>query len=214
MSIISILTRKTPEIAGYQFDAIFEDVLEMESQLTEYPIELGARVSDHRINLPIRYSILVGISNTPLQIIPGVNELITGVAGQISGIASSVAGLSASYLAGSHETRVSAAFDFLKDLRSTGETFTVDTGYTTLTNMAVASISYPRDANTEQAMFARINLQELPTLKTTLRNNAPLASMMRTTDPACSQASAVNNRGEISGLNPSSSTSSQVGGAL
>ena len=53
MAIVNILTRKAPTINGYEFDAVLEDTLEISNELTGYPIELGARASDHAITNPV-----------------------------------------------------------------------------------------------------------------------------------------------------------------
>src|SRR5690625_7563335 len=77
MSILSILTRQSPTIAGYQFDAVLEDTFEASVELTRYPVESGVKVADHRIINPMKYFITGAISNNPLRVID-VQGLIAG----------------------------------------------------------------------------------------------------------------------------------------
>ena len=68
MSIINIFTRQAPTIAGYAFDAVLEDTLEVNVSVTSYPVESGVRVSDHRILQPFKWSLTGAVSNNPLQV--------------------------------------------------------------------------------------------------------------------------------------------------
>ena len=212
MSLINIFVAKSPTLNNIEFDAVLEDTFEASVELTGYEIELGARASDHRIIKPFKWSIVGAVSNTPLQ--PGVVDFVGGLLSNStdSGIASTVAGLSAGFLAGSSETRSSAALDALLTLMTTGEPFDIDAGDIQLTNMVIGNIRRTKDASNEGGLIFEAELQEYPTLQTTLSNNQPIASQLNQNDPSASQASAVNNRGEVRGLTPSPTTTSLVNG--
>jgi len=211
MSIISIFTREAPTIAGRQFDAVLQDTFEANVELTEYVIELGARATDHRVILPFKWSIVGAVSNNPLR--TSVTDF-TGILPFDSGVLSTIAGLSAGFLAGSSETRSSATLEFLIGLMTTGEPFDIDAGDIQLTNMVISRIRRTKDPENENGLIFEADMQEYPTLATTLSKNAPLVDQLREGDPAQSQASAQNNRGEISGTTTQPSTVAAVTGVI
>jgi hypothetical protein len=214
MSIINIFTAKSPTINGIEFDAVLEDTFEASVTLTGYPIELGARASDHRIINPFRWSIVGAISNTPLSA-----SLLDFAGGGLSnffdsGVLASVAGLSAGFLAGSEETRSSAALAALISLMVNGEPFDIDAGDIQLTNMIIARIRRTKDPENEGGLIFEADLQEYPTLLTTLSKNQPALTQLSPDDPSYSQASALQNLGEIRGIAPSSNIASAVSGVI
>lgn len=214
MSLLNIFTPKSPTLAGYEFDAVLEDTFEASADLTGYPIELGARASDHRIVNPFRWSIVGAVSNTPLSL--GVGDLVGGAASNFidSAAVSTVAGLSAGFLAGGNETRASSALEFLINLLTTGEPFDIDAGDIQLTNMVIARIRRTKDPVNEGGLIFEADLQEYPTLSTVIAKNQPLTSQLNPDDPSSSQASATNNLGEVRGVTPTESTSTSVGEVL
>jgi hypothetical protein len=201
-------------MAGYEFDAVLEDTFEASVSLTGYTIELGARVSDHRIVNPFRWSIVGAVSNTPIT--ASLTDFATGALSNFadSGIASTVAGLSAGFLAGSDETRSSSTLDFLITLMTVGEPFDIDAGDIQLTNMVIVNLRRTKDPTNEGGLIFEADLQEYNTLETKLVSNQPNQSKLNSDDPSSSQASAVTNRGEIEGLDPLPSTITTVSGVL
>ena len=210
MSLLSIFTRKAPTINGYEFDAVLEDTFEASVDLTGFPIELGARAADHRIINPFQWSIIGAVSNTPLQ------ASLTDFTGALSnfddsGILSTVAGLSAGFLAGGEETRAAATLDFLIELMVNGEPFDIDAGDRQLTNMVIGRIRRTTDATNENGLIFSADLQEYPTLETTISNNAPALSQLRDGDPSYTQSVSTSNIGEVLGSTTNSNTSSLIG---
>lgn len=214
MSLINIFVAKAPTLAGIEFDAVLEDTFEATVDLTSYPIELGARASDHRIINPFRWSLVGAISNTPLG--PNVTDFVGGGLSNFfdSGVLSTVAGLSAGFLAGSDETRSSSALDLLLKLMVSGEPFNVDAGDKILENMVIARIRRTKDASNEGGLIFEADLQEFPELSTVIAKNQPSSSQLNPNDPSASQCSALNNRGEIKGLAPLPAPLSQAQGVL
>lgn len=214
MSLINIFVAKAPTLAGIEFDAVLEDTFEATVDLTSYPIELGARASDHRIINPFRWSLVGAISNTPLG--PNVTDFVGGGLSNFfdSGVLSTVAGLSAGFLAGSDETRSSSALDLLLKLMVSGEPFSVDAGDKILENMVIARIRRTKDASNEGGLIFEADLQEFPELSTVIAKNQPSSSQLNPNDPSASQCSALNNRGEIKGLAPLPAPLSQAQGVL
>ncbi len=195
MSIVSILTRSAPTIAGYEFDAVLEDTLEASVTITGYTIELGARASDHRVINPFKWTLIGAVSNNPLK--ASVTDFIGAVVPEASGVISTVSGLSAGFLAGSSETRSSSTLDFLITLMTTGEPFDIDAGDIQLQDMVIARIRRTKDPENENALIFEADMQEFSTLETVLARNQPATEQLREDDPAKSQAAADVNSGEV-----------------
>lgn len=207
MALLNIFTPTSPTIAGYEFDAVLEDTFEAEVELTGYTIELGARAVDHRIIKPFKWSIVGAVSNNPLS--ASVTDF-TGALTNSEGVLSTVASLSAGFLAGSDETRASSTLDFLISLMVVGEPFDIDAGDRQLTNMVIQRIRRTKDASNEGGLIFEADLQEYPTLSTTLSNNAPSLSELREGDPAYTQAVATVNAGQVNGSTTTPSVQSLV----
>jgi hypothetical protein len=200
MSMLNIYQPKSPTIGTIEFDAVLEDTFEASVTLTGYPIELGARASDHRIINPFKWSIIGAISNTPINdsLLNFVGGLAAGGSSNFfnSGVGSAAAGLSAGFLAGSQETRSSAALASLITLMTTGSPFSIDAGDIQLNDMVITRIRRTKDPENEGGLIFEADLQEYPTLKTVLSKNQPDSSQLNKDDPASSQASAKRNLGE------------------
>lgn len=209
MALVNIFTPKSPTIAGYEFDAILEDTFEAEVDLTGYTIELGARANDHRVIKPFKWSLVGAVSNNPLN--ASVTDFIGALSNDAGGVLSTVAGLSAGFLAGGDETRASSTLDFLITLMVSGEPFDIDAGDIQLTNMVIARIRRTKDATNENGLIFEADLQEYPTLETTLTKNGALLSQLNPDDPSSSQAVADVNLGEVTGNTSSSSVVSAIG---
>lgn len=54
------------EIDGYKFDASFSESHVREADLTEFPVENGSPITDHRRRRPLEVSIEFGVSDTPI----------------------------------------------------------------------------------------------------------------------------------------------------
>jgi hypothetical protein len=213
MSIINILTRETPKIAGYEFDAILEDTLEVSNELTGYAVEFGARAQDHAITNPFRWTLTVAISNNPLKVqlsdFVGAASYISDAAGTLT----SIAGLSAGFLAGSKETRASSALEFLVGLATSKQRFDISAGDIDLTDMIVRKVTRKKDAENENALIAVVELQQLITLAT-IASNQPTLQLLNPQDPSYTSNAATANKGEVVGGSVSDSTNLYIDGLL
>lgn len=164
MSIINLFTRSSPTIAGYSFDAVLEDNLDLSVELTSYPVESGVRVNDHRIINPIKYVLTGAVSNNPLRVLP--TDFAGGLLSNLTNnpYVATALGLAASFLAGSAETRASTTLQSLIGLMITGDPFDIDAVDVQLTNMVITRISRTRDPETENGLVFVAELQELITL--------------------------------------------------
>lgn len=212
MSILNILTRQSPKLAGYQFDAVLEDDLDASVELTRYPVESGVKVADHRIIQPIRYYIVGSISNNPLKVF----DLVGLAAGGLSNLAgnnpyvAAVAGLSAGFLAGSQSTRASSALEFLLELLVAGLPFDVDAVDIQLKDMVLTRVSRTRDPENEGGLIFVAELQELIQLDRLVDKTQPSQDQLADGDPAKSGAAADANSGQQVGQQPSGATTYAV----
>jgi hypothetical protein len=197
MSILNILTKKSPKLGVFSFDAALEDNFEATVELTDYPVESGVKVSDHRIIQPVKYSIVGAVSNNPLKITP-IDFLAGAITNVLpdSGILSTVAGISSAYLSGSDSTRASTALEFLIEMIRTGEIMTVDAVDIQLSNMIVTKISRTRDPENENGLIFVADLQELISLNRLPNQNQPTQGQLPNRDPAKSAAAATVNKGQ------------------
>ncbi len=214
MSIVNILTREAPKINGYEFDAVLEDTLEISNELTGYPIELGARASDHAITNPFRWSLIVGISNNPVKV--STTDFV-GAASYVdtdSGTLATVTGLSAGYLSGSTETRAKSALEFLISLATEKTRFDISSGDIDLTGMMVRKITRQKTPENENGLIATVELQQVGTLATVIALNQPSISQLNSEDVSYASNAATANKGEVIGGSVSDSYESYVSEVL
>lgn len=212
MSLLSIFTRQSATIAGYQFDAVLEDSFEASVELTRYPVESGVRVADHRIIEPVKYYMIGAISNNPLKIIDAAG-LIAGGLSNLAGsnpLVATVAGLSAGFLSGNSDTRASSALEFLLQLLTAGLPFDVDAVDIQLQNMVLTRVSRDRDPENENGLVFVAEMHELVQLERLSTKTQPRQDQLADGDPAKAGASATMNSGQQVGGTPGVSTVHQV----
>lgn len=196
MSIINLFTRQAPTMAGYQFDAVLEDTLDVSVEWTVYPVESGVNVNDHRIIQPVRWTMTGAVSNNPLKV-----QLTDFLAGGLSNLTNNpyvaaVAGLAAGFLAGSDETRSSTTLEFLINLMRTGEPFSVDAGDIQLQNMVISRIGRTKDITNETGLIFVCELQELITLDRLENLTQPTQYQLRDGDPTKSALASTVKKGQ------------------
>lgn len=201
MALTSLFLNKTPNIAGIEFDAVFENTVEGSVITTGYTIETGARAMDHRIVLPYKVHMIAGVSNNPMKTL--VADFIDALTDEdTNGILTKVAGLSAGFLSGTSTTRSSAALETLFTLMVTGEPFTVDCVDVQLNNMVIKNIRRTANRENQGGLVAEVELEEFPTLPTILSNDQPTLDSLNFNDPSYYQIVADATRGEITSRNP------------
>lgn len=199
MGILSIFSRQAPSIGGIQFDATLETATSKSVTLTEYPVEFGANVNNHRIKNPDRHLITGMISNTKLGFdLNDVGYLGAGVvASSVGGVAGGlIGGISAYLLAGDDSTRAQAAWEALSQLMLTGEPFDVDDGHAMLYNMVLVRLDKRQNPQNEDALEFVAELRQLVTVYTQLVQT-PVQTKSQLPSGE-TQAAPVVNRGEVS----------------
>lgn len=164
MSLINIFVRGKYHIADFSFDAVLSDETELSAEITSYPLESGAQISEHKIVQPIRYRISGINSNTPLNVI---NWSLAGgfasnfVSDKVTNIASPIAGLSSAFLSGSKDSVSAGTWDRFIDFIEKEETLEVTAGEIILKDMCVTKVVRNRDPENENAFAFELELQEV-----------------------------------------------------
>ncbi|WP_288080594.1 phage baseplate protein [Pseudomonas sp.] len=214
MSLIQVFTRQAPTIAGYSFDAVLEDTLDITVDVTSFPIESGVRVSDHRILRPFKWSMTGAISNNELK-----TQLTDFLGGALSNLAdnpivSTVAGLSAGFLAGGDDTRASSALAFLIWLMQEGDPFDIDAGDIILKNMVITRLSRTKEPRNENGLEFVVELQEMIELERLSRDTECSVQQLRNDDPSQSALAKLAKRGQEIAKQASDAVSSSVNDVL
>ncbi|MGJ8524181.1 hypothetical protein R84981_002900 [Carnimonas sp. R-84981] len=94
MAITSIFTQSRPQIQGFTFDALLRETTEQRTNTTQYPLETGSYGFDNAVNMPLRLTMVVALSDNPLRStiadFSSGNDLIGSAVGAVSGTALSV----------------------------------------------------------------------------------------------------------------------------
>ncbi|TXG97753.1 MAG: hypothetical protein E6R08_06435 [Nevskiaceae bacterium] len=132
---IAVISRS---MGGFVFDATFEELHTSELEITEFPVEGGASITDHAYLKPYKLKITAGVSNTPLR--DPESDDPFGPRGP---------------------NRIRLAFQKLQALQARREPFDVYTGLKLYKNMLPATITTPQDKDTANALVFSIDLREV-----------------------------------------------------
>jgi hypothetical protein len=151
---------------SFEVDCTLSESIALESEVTEFEVERGANVNDHRRKKSIEFAIAGVVSDTPLGNRDLVKELVTLAAGPLGLAIDGVAAGKALSAGDAVITR--EAFRKLQQLfdsGSTGEpgngTFSIVTRYATFENMVVKSLRFSRDSRTGQALPFTATFKEI-----------------------------------------------------
>lgn len=122
-------------------DVSIREIHSLQANITRFPVEFGASITDHIINQPRTLTIDGLISDTP----SGLVALV--VPGLVTGLVSTPPGL--------------AAFDTMKSWWGNKQILDVQTGLDVYTNMVIRNFSFPKDANTGRALRFSLSLEEI-----------------------------------------------------
>lgn len=137
---------KTAKIGSIEIDADIETVHEAGWDVTEYPIESGANIADHR-RRKLRTIRLTGIiTNTPLKLLGGLDFSPSGTNFQNP--------LNA-------KSRAVDAWKQLQELGNSKEPIQVITSLETIPNMSIESLTATRTASTGNVLSFTATMKEL-----------------------------------------------------
>jgi hypothetical protein len=142
----------SPTLSALELDAVLSEQHDFESEVTEHPVESGANVSDHIRNKPATLKLECVVSNTPIF----QKEVVERMGGFRKG----------------SPGRAEDAFATLMRLREEQQPITVATRLKAYSNMAIASISIPRDAKTGDTMRFSLVLKEIRLVESTYTSYA------------------------------------------
>lgn len=97
MSVVNLFTKSRPEIDGAFFDAVLTEQTELQTEVSDYPLEDATTASDNAVTRPLTLVMTVGASDNLLK-------TATAEAGEFSGLISAgsslTVGMAASLLSG------------------------------------------------------------------------------------------------------------------
>lgn len=147
MSVLSfIFGQSRATIGSVTIDASVSETHSDTSDVTENPVEQGAKITDHVQIKPKQLTIQGVISDTPINF-----AFVDNVAGAINTVKS--------YLGGT--TRSIDAYNRLVDIQRKRDPITVITGLRVYSNMILQNISVNRTATTGKAVHFTAELREI-----------------------------------------------------
>lgn len=165
LGLQSIFIRPARKIADFEAQVTFEEQHEDIMEITEQPVETGAKITDHSYVRPATLTIQCGWSNSPTN-----SGLLGGLLGAFTG---TVAGIS-SVLSGNSTSQVKKIYQDLLDLQRSRIPFTVVTGKRVYQNMLVRSLKTTTDKNSENSLMVTATFQEVKMVSVnTLTFSAP-----------------------------------------
>lgn len=154
LGLESVLVRPTRNLGPFEAQVWLEEVHTDELEITDHPLETGARVTDHAYMRPSEVVMKCGWSNSPSfgDGAGGLGGLFGGVVG---GILQTVPGL-ASLMSGNDESGVRAVYQNLLVLQASRIPFDILTGKRAYDNMLVKSLRVTTDADTENSLLVTV----------------------------------------------------------
>jgi hypothetical protein len=177
LGVVNLLVKK-PKLAKIDtitLDASIEESHQFNSKITQFPVETGATITDHIFNEPKRLTIEAIVSNYPLPL-PDPALIARTL----------------KYSLQPTKKFTDAVFQDLMDIRDSRKLITVVTRLKSYDNMAVMSITIPRNKDNQEVLRFTIELQEVTQVSTekvaanyTSKTGKPKASRAnQTTSPA------------------------------
>ena len=117
-----------------EFDASITETHDSENDITQFPVEVGADITDHIRPQPERITINGIVTNTPIAFLAGVTT---------------------------SPTRAEEAYAKIKSMRDNGDLVSVVTSLRQYDNMAIESFSTLRDSQNGNVVNTTITLREI-----------------------------------------------------
>lgn len=141
------------------FDATIDESLDLMSDISDFPVEQGADMTDHSRPKNPLLKLTTLVSNTPTrQVDPrGTGPRLTS--DQFDVARTNLRGNVQTY--DTSFDRVSAVFTELVRLKDAAVQLTVNAGYARYEGMLIESLAFKRDAKTGQALSCSIGLKQV-----------------------------------------------------
>jgi len=161
-----ILFNNKSQIGDLVIDGTHLETITYSNNITTHPIESGAYIADHIYINPLRVTMECSITDSAGNIVDNFREIGSLFKGNfLTNLSNKFQGKGA---------KQTAAYEFLKDLAGSKSTVTIVSKLDVLPNMAVESISMPRNSETGDRLYFTITLQQITyatVARTTSLNN-------------------------------------------
>jgi uncharacterized membrane protein len=166
LGLESVLFKPSRYMGPFVAQVTVEEIHTDELEITDHPVETGARITDHAFMRPAEVAIHFTYSNSPSGG-RGLGGLVTGLAGAVTGTLAGVAriaqaagagGLAASFgqassaLGGQEPDQVRDIYDRLLQLQRSRVTFSIGTGKRTYSDMLIKSLRQTTTKETENSL--------------------------------------------------------------
>lgn len=140
------------DVSIIEFDATLSESHDITAEITQHPVESGAKITDHYRVLPREITINGIVSNTPL----------TGLFSSVQGLISSAQRIGGALgLTQEQESPANQAYDKIYKSMKDGELLVIATTLKEYRNMLITSFSTRRDATNGNVLNATISLKEI-----------------------------------------------------
>lgn len=163
LGLESILVTPTRYIGPFFAQVTLEEQHQDELEITDHPVETGARITDHAYMRPSELTIHCAWSNSPS--IGGQGGILGLAQGVIGAVTQTISGV-ASLLSGSATTQVQQMYENLLDLQRRRIPFDVATGKRVYNNMLVKSLRVTTNKETENALDVTAVFRQIVIVRT------------------------------------------------
>lgn len=140
-------------IGDLVIDATHSESINYTNEITDHPIGSGASVSDHIYAKPTILKLEGSIIDSAIDIIGTSRSIIDLFSGNpLTNISNRLQGLS---------TKERTAYEVLKALNTNKQPVTVVTALDSFENMAIESLTFPRDEDTNARLLFQITLKQI-----------------------------------------------------
>lgn len=195
MSIANLFVKKKNNIGGISFDGWIEEQHINEVVVTKNPVEFGADITDHAIIQPVKLTVRVIVTDTPL----GLEEFVTGLVDNVSGIFGS------STEEGG--TRSAQAYNNLVFIQNERFELSVQTGLKEYDNMIITSITAP--VVKKQSVEMTIKLEQVLIVKS-VTDDVPVDQLEDGTVAEQASSPSVDGRRQTQDIDPNSNKGKSV----
>lgn len=150
LGVESVLVRPTRKIGPFQAMMTVEEAHVDELEITDHPVEYGARVSDHAFLRPSEVTVVCGWSNSA-QAMGGGGGILGLAGGVVQGLVKTVSGIK-NILGGNTQSEVRAVYQNMLQLQASRVPFEVWTGKRVYANMLIKSLRVTTNGDTENAL--------------------------------------------------------------
>ena len=148
-----LFTDNKTRIGDLVIDATHSEAINYSNEITDHPIGSGASVSDHIYAKPTMLKLEGSIIDSAIDIIGTSQSILDLFSGNpITNISNKIQGIS---------TKERTAYEVLKALNINKQPVTVVTGLDTFENMAIESLAFPRDEDTNARLLFQITLKQI-----------------------------------------------------